>query len=62
MDDWILEPRLHVHTFKHPYQKKMCFIVLAYEQHPRYRLVLATNRDEFYARPTAPDGGCYVMV
>ena len=32
----------------------MCFIVLAYEQHPRYRLVLATNRDEFYARPTAP--------
>lgn len=31
----------------------MCFIVLAYEQHPRYRLVLATNRDEFYARPTA---------
>ena len=32
----------------------MCFIVLAYEQHPRYRLLLATNRDEFYARPTAP--------
>lgn len=32
----------------------MCFLVLAYKQHPRYRLVLATNRDEFYARPTAP--------
>lgn len=32
----------------------MCFIVLSYRQHPRYRLVLATNRDEFYARPTAP--------
>ena len=54
MDDWILEPRPHVHTFNHPYQKKMCFIVLAYERHPRYRFVLVTNRDEFYARPTAP--------
>ena len=32
----------------------MCFIVLAYRHHPRYRLVLATNRDEFYARPAAP--------
>ena len=32
----------------------MCFIVLSYRQHPRYRVVLATNRDEFYARPTAP--------
>jgi uncharacterized protein with NRDE domain len=32
----------------------MCFLVLSYRQHARYRLVLATNRDEFYARPTAP--------
>ena len=32
----------------------MCFIALAYERHPRYRFVLVTNRDEFYARPTAP--------
>ena len=32
----------------------MCFVVFSYRQHPRYRLVLATNRDEFYARPTAP--------
>jgi len=54
MDDGIPEPRPHVHTFSHPYQKKMCFIVLAYERHPRYRFVLVTNRDEFYARPTAP--------
>lgn len=32
----------------------MCLILLANEAHPDYRLVLAANRDEFYARPTAP--------
>lgn len=32
----------------------MCFIVFSYKQHPRYRLILAANRDEFYERPTAP--------
>lgn len=32
----------------------MCLILFAYEEHPRYRLVLAANRDEFYERPTAP--------
>ena len=32
----------------------MCFLVFSYAQHPRYRLVLAANRDEFYDRPTAP--------
>ncbi|HEU0053461.1 MAG TPA: NRDE family protein [Longimicrobium sp.] len=32
----------------------MCLIVLAWEAHPAYRLVAAANRDEFYARPTAP--------
>ena len=32
----------------------MCFIVLAHRIHPRYRLVFASNRDEFYERPTAP--------
>jgi uncharacterized protein with NRDE domain len=31
----------------------MCLIVLAYEMHPGYPLVLAANRDEFYHRPTA---------
>lgn len=31
----------------------MCFVVFAYRTHPRYPLVMATNRDEFYARPTA---------
>lgn len=32
----------------------MCLIVLAHEAHARHRLVVAANRDEFYARPTAP--------
>ncbi|MBI5062437.1 MAG: NRDE family protein [Desulfatitalea sp.] len=32
----------------------MCLILFAYQRHPRYGLVLAANRDEFYARPTAP--------
>jgi len=31
----------------------MCLLVWAYDMHPRYRLVLAGNRDEFFARPTA---------
>ena len=30
----------------------MCLIVFAWQQHPRYRLVLVANRDEFYQRPT----------
>ena len=32
----------------------MCLILLAWDFHPSYRLVLAANRDEFHARPTAP--------
>lgn len=32
----------------------MCLIVFAQDYHPRYRLVLAINRDEFFDRPTAP--------
>ena len=31
----------------------MCLILLAYQSHPDYPLILAANRDEFYARPTA---------
>ena len=32
----------------------MCIILLAYQAHREYPLVMAANRDEAYARPTAP--------
>jgi uncharacterized protein with NRDE domain len=32
----------------------MCLILVAWHAHPSYPLVVAANRDEFYARPTAP--------
>lgn len=32
----------------------MCLILLSYRQHPRYPLVIAANRDEFYGRPSQP--------
>jgi uncharacterized protein with NRDE domain len=32
----------------------MCLLVLAWRVHPRYRLIVAANRDEFHARPAAP--------
>lgn len=31
----------------------MCLILLAWKVHPRYSLVVAANRDEFFARPAA---------
>jgi uncharacterized protein with NRDE domain len=34
----------------------MCLIVVAWKSHPRYRLVVAANRDEFHERPAAPLG------
>lgn len=34
----------------------MCLIFLSIDNHPRYKLVLAGNRDEFHSRPTAPAG------
>jgi uncharacterized protein with NRDE domain len=32
----------------------MCLIAFAWNVHPRWRLVLAGNRDEYHARPSAP--------
>lgn len=34
----------------------MCSIFLAYQAHPKYRLILAANHDEFYERATAKAG------
>ena len=32
----------------------MCLALLALAKHPRYAVVIAANRDEYHARPTAP--------
>jgi uncharacterized protein with NRDE domain len=32
----------------------MCLVLVAWRVHPRYPLIVAANRDEFYARPTLP--------
>jgi uncharacterized protein with NRDE domain len=32
----------------------MCLLVLAWRMHPRYRLIVAANRDEYHERPAAP--------
>ena len=32
----------------------MCLIFVGWRAHPRYPLVVAANRDEYHARPTAP--------
>ncbi len=34
----------------------MCLILFAYKSHPKYQLILAANRDEFFQRPTLPLG------
>lgn len=34
----------------------MCLILISYDMHPEYRLILAANRDEYYNRPTRPLG------
>ena len=32
----------------------MCLILFSYQTHPKYSLILAANRDEYYNRPTEP--------
>lgn len=32
----------------------MCLINFHFQDHPKYKLIVAANRDEFYNRPTAP--------
>jgi uncharacterized protein with NRDE domain len=32
----------------------VCLIAFAWRSHPRYRLVVAANRDEYFGRPAAP--------
>ncbi|GAB1446058.1 NRDE family protein [Flammeovirgaceae bacterium] len=32
----------------------MCLIFISINNHPKYKLIVAANRDEFYARKTAP--------
>lgn len=32
----------------------MCIIFLALQQHPKYPVILLSNRDEYFARPTVP--------
>ncbi|NIM10726.1 MAG: hypothetical protein GTO45_01970 [Candidatus Aminicenantes bacterium] len=32
----------------------MCLILFVYKFHPRYKLILAANRDEYYNRPSTP--------
>ena len=32
----------------------MCLLLISYESHPRYKLIIAANRDEFYNRPAEP--------
>lgn len=34
----------------------MCLILFSYLKHPRYKFILAGNRDEFYERPTQSAG------
>lgn len=32
----------------------MCLLLISYNTHPKYKLIIAANRDEFYNRPAEP--------
>lgn len=32
----------------------MCLLLVSYKTHPRYKYIIAANRDEFYKRPASP--------
>ena len=32
----------------------MCLLLVSFESHPKYKLIIAANRDEFYSRSAAP--------
>lgn len=32
----------------------MCLLLVSYKNHPKYKLIIAANRDEFYNRPAEP--------
>ncbi len=32
----------------------MCLILFSWDEHPKYKLIVAANRDEFYERPSDP--------
>ncbi len=32
----------------------MCLLLVSYKTHPKYKIIIAANRDEFYNRPAAP--------
>ncbi len=32
----------------------MCLLLISYRNHPKYKLIIAANRDEFFRRPTTP--------
>jgi uncharacterized protein with NRDE domain len=54
--NFFLTPKLY--TFTNPLFKQyhMCLIFFALKKHPAYKLIVASNRDEFYNRKTAAAG------
>ena len=41
-------------TTKWTAKVEMCLVIFAYRYQPGYRLIVAANRDEYYARPSSP--------